>query len=415
MANRRLTDAYIQSLSSTGRRYEVQDAAAPGLRLRVSEAGKKTWCYVYRHAGRLRRMTLGHYPSMKLAKARVAAGAAWAARSEGVEPDPAAVKLARRQAAATDWTVEDLAREYVERHAKTRKKTWREDERMLQKDVVPSLGQLRAKDVKRGNVRDLLDTVAARGPVAANRTLEILRKAYNWAIEHELGGIEINPCWRLSRPAPERRRERVLTDAEIRWLWAALDRDRVTHQGRKASPADDLPVDWPSRPVRLALQLALVTAQRRGEIAEATQAEFDLRGGWWTIPGERTKNGLAHRVPLTPLAKRIVKELCELASDSAYLLPSPRGEDGPIGPGALSTAAARVRSKMGGERWTVHDLRRTAASRMASAGVSRIVIGKVLNHVEREITAVYDRHGYDKEKRDAMMMWHRILIHITKR
>jgi integrase len=167
---------------------------------------------------------------------------------------------------------------------------------------------------------------------------------------------------------------------------------------------------------RLALKLQLLTAQRRGEVATAEIAEFDLDTAWWTIPGHKSKNGLSHRVPLSPQSLKIVKQAIELTGDSDYLFPSPHSGESisssgekvtakSIKAGALTRAINKNRAVISIDNFSTHDLRRTAASQMTSMGINRLVVSKILNHVESGITAVYDRHSYDNEKRQALNMW----------
>ncbi len=170
---------------------------------------------------------------------------------------------------------------------------------------------------------------------------------------------------------------------------------------------------------KIALKLGLVTAQRKGEIARAAQAEFDFEDGVWTIPADHSKNGKAHRVPLSSLALELIEDAKAIAGDSDWLFPSPRG-DVPVKPQAVNQAlyracmpiaerpkAARLSKKpaIGLTVIVPHDLRRTAASNMAALGINRLVISKILNHVETSVTAIYDRHGYDTEKRHALEAW----------
>ena len=151
-------------------------------------------------------------------------------------------------------------------------------------------------------------------------------------------------------------------------------------------------------------------AARKGELTGAERSEVDLENAVWTIPAVRSKNGIAHRVPLSPLALGLIEEAFSLTDGSEWLFPSPRG-DGPIKPEAVNHALrnALTPTKKGQEpaiqlnHMTPHDLRRTAASGMASLGINRLVIAKILNHVETGVTAIYDRHGYDQEKRHALV------------
>jgi integrase len=206
---------------------------------------------------------------------------------------------------------------------------------------------------------------------------------FNFAIEREW--IESNPCHMVKRPAPERPRQRVLSEDEIRRVWNSLASEHA---------------------ITAALfKLRLLTAQRGGEVHGAAWAEIDLVSRWWTIPPERSKNGLAHRVPLSPQAVRILKALkAEADEDATWVFPSTR-KTGPHVKHAQK-AIERIVDRSGVE-FRGHDLRRTAASLMVGAGVPRLVVSKILNHVESGVTAVYDRHSYDAEKRAALDFWGR--------
>jgi integrase len=395
----RLTDTRIRSLKPTGKRYLVWDAN--GLGVRVGTSGKKSFVYTYREGSKVRWMTLGNYPSLSLAEARERHGKALAAREKGLSPADAELE-AKREARETP-TVKQLSEYYIEHYAKRRKSSWQEDERLLQKDVIPHLGQLKAHSVRRRDIVDLVEGIADRGaPVTANRTLAVVSKMFNFAVDREI--LEATPAAGIKRVHKEQGRQRVLSEEEIRRFWNNLPDTQMTEA------------------VRLALRLMLVTAQRRGELAEATWDEFDLSAGWWTIPAEHAKNGLAHRVPLSDLALGLLAQVKALSGASPFLFPSPRrptedaGESAgkaseqqtqarPITVRALTRAVDRNTRTIGVEDFTPHDLRRTAASHMAGLGIPRLVISKILNHVEPGITAVYDRHSYDPEKREALSRW----------
>jgi integrase len=389
----RLTETKVRGLKARDRRYEVGEEG--GLRVRVSTRGTKTWVYVFWRDGRMRRLTLGHFPTMRLAAARKAASEARQLHREA-QIDPARVAQDEKSRWKAAETVKELAEQYIDRYAKPRKRTWITDQRMLQNDLFPYVGNWKARDVRRRDMIAILERIQQRAPTQANRGLEIFRKMFNWGIEREL--LDVNPCWGISKPTKESRRERVLSDDELRTVWQALNRDR--------SPGSDLPDNWPSRTVRRAIQLVLLTGTRRAEVGEALLEEFDLSGGWWTIPGRRCKNGHEHRVWLTEPAREIVRELREYAieDDKDYLLPSPRGNH-PMKPTSISCAVSRLREHIGIPHWQLHDLRRTSASRMGALGVQRLVIAKVLNHTDQSVTAIYDRHSYDEEKRHAWEKW----------
>jgi integrase len=246
------------------------------------------------------------------------------------------------------------------------------------------------------DVIELTDAIEARGKgTMANRTLALVSTVFAFGVDK--GVVEANPAYRVKKPGEERTRDRVLNEGEIRALWTALESE---------------PLKW-----RAIFRLALLTAQRRSEITGMRWDEVDLDGGWWTIPAERAKNGLAHRVPLVGEAARIVRELARKPHDPVFVFRGGR-VDRPIA--NLQKPARRLKVKSGDELrkaipsalpdgqpvdFRFHDLRRTAASLMTGSKIPRLVVSKILNHVERGITAVYDRHAYDSEKRGALTRW----------
>jgi integrase len=389
MPKAKFNAAWIKFLKPTSNvQTDYFDKALPGFFLRVSPAGRKSFGVMYRHSGRVRRMTLGTCPPMKLKDARRDATEKLrqAARGE----DPATKKAEDRQADA----FKTLAADYLERYAKIKKKTWKEDDRIIKNKLLPKIGSIRAKDVTRAQVREILEEIARTAPIEANRVLACIRKIYNWAISEDL--VEANPCDHISAPGEERQRDRVLTEDEIKTLWKDLDNEQL--------------------PVASTFKLRLLTAQRGGEVLSVEWKELDLDNAWWTIPAEKTKNGLAHRVPLSPPAVRIFRELrkeqdeSKTRKDSSWVFPARRFEGDNDHLDTVQKAVERIRERTKIENFTAHDLRRTAASLMTGMGIPRLTVQKILNHVEPGVTAVYDRHSYDKEKREALEAWNRRLM-----
>lgn len=350
-------------------RVEYFDADQPGLALRVTPAGVKSWCVLYRHRGRLRRLTIGPLKAIGLAEARTRARTAIASAADGADP------ASEKQQARTVETIADLADEFIEKYAKRRKRSWREDDRMLRADILPAWKHRAVSDITRRDVRLLIDGIAERGaPIMANRTAALVSKLFRYALDADI--IDASPAVRIPRPGVAKSRDRVLTDDEIRQLWATLD-------GLDA-------------PMAAFYKLRLITAQRGGEVSGMRWQDVDVDGGWWTVPAASSKNKIAHRVPLSSTALAILTALDPGTDERpVYVL------DGARGRRQQSEAAATFPVS----DFRGHDLRRTAASLMAGGGVPRLVIGKILNHVEPGVTAVYDRHGYDAEKRAALDWW----------
>jgi integrase len=410
-ARKKLTDITVQNLKAGSKRYIEWEPH--GLGVRVTPNGVKSFVYVYRFEGRLRMMTLANeagkttYPDISLAQAREAHRTAQTKLSKGI--DPASNAITEREAVRKAPTIADLASKYLEGWAMPRKRSWKTDKRILEKDILPEWGRRKVKDITRRDVKDLLRTVLDRGGIMANRTLALIRKMFNYAVD-ELEIIPVSPCLKVKAPAPESQRDRVLTAEEIRGFWNGLDGEGM--KGINSS-------------IKLALKLELVTAQRKGECCAVAWEEIDFEEGWWTIPGEKTglrnkhgvanglaKNKLPHRVPLASLAIEVLQEAKILSGDSPWVFPSPK-TNRPITSAAVNHAM-RLRLNSLGLIFVPHDLRRTAASHMTGMGISRLVVSKILNHVERGITAVYDRHSYDLEKHQALEAWAQKLKNIVE-
>ena len=372
-------------------RREIPDAGMPSLYLVIHPTGRKAWCVRYRFAGRPRKMTLGPYPALDLPAARSRARDAIQALSLGRDPGAEkieAVKEARQRPADHDL-VSGVIEDFLERHVRPKNKarTAETAERILRKEIAPLWGRRRVQDVTRRDVLDMLDGILDRGaPVAANRTLATVRKFFNWCIDRSI--ITTSPCALVKAPSQETARDRVLNDEELRLVWLAADK-----------------VGWPFGPF---VQLLILTAQRRDEVAGMVKTEIRDGGTEWHLPSTRSKNKLANIVSLSPAAQAILRSLPNIKGD--YLLTTTG--TGPIAgySRAKSRLDAELKALAAGDfpGWTFHDLRRTAASGMARLGTNPHVVEAVLNHRSGTISgvaAVYNRYQYLAEKRAALEDW----------
>ena len=392
----KFTDRGIKALKATGKRYEISEQR--GLRLRITPTGTKTFVYVFRRHGKLHRLTLGEFGDISISDAHETHSALRkrARAGESIQSLRAMIGPVRT---SSSFTVADLADEWMKRevkHPKNGRRTWQEVQRILDKDVVPYLGDRPAAAVKPREITAMLDAIVDRGaPISANRCASMVKQMFKFAVGR--GEVDASPCVALKKPGgKEPSRKRKLTDDEIKRLWEKLDTAVI-------SPA-----------LRVAVRFLLVTAQRRGELAQANKREFDLEARVWQIPAEHSKNGQPHDVPLSDLALELLSELTELAGDSNYLLPSPTIKDAPVRPEALTRAISRNREHFIIDAFNVHDLRRTAASQMTALGVPRLHVSKVLNHTVDDVTETYDRHDYLDEKRAALQLWADTLRTIIK-
>ncbi|MBT3923560.1 MAG: tyrosine-type recombinase/integrase [Nitrospina sp.] len=398
----KFTDKSIKALKPKSDRYEAWEDNGKGFGIRVSPTGVKSWIFIYRFDGLARRMTLGRYPAMTLAEAHTVH--AKANEQFGKGTDPGVLRTQANSDHRGSPTVTQLVDEYIEKWAKPRKRTWEEDARMLSKDVIPYLGRRKAKDIKRRDIILLIDEIVDRGsPIAANRTLRIIRKMFSFAVKR--GVLDASPCIEIDAPAKENQRERVLTEDEIKMFWFGLDNAKM------------------SDGTKLALKLLLVTAQRKGEVTQAEWSEFDLKKGWWTIPKVKSKNERTHRVPLSKMAIDILKQAKEISEDSIWIFPSTKGRS--ITPRSISRAVRNNSKKKSHgspkhtppygdffniDHFTPHDLRRTATSMMTSLKIAELDVSKVLNHTIQTVTSKhYNLYSYDNEKQSALRKWGRRL------
>ena len=411
-----LTVRFIESVKPGSAQADHRDGQVRGLMLRVSEHGTKSFCVQYKRLsdGRTRRVTLGQFPIVGLQEARELALDVQRRARKG--EDPAGDKKAWR---ASD-TFQDLAETWVQKFALKEKvaAARADDELMLKKDILPAIGGMKANEVTRRDVMRLVDAVSARGAnVRANRVLALVKAIYRWGIEKE--HVTVDPARDIKADHKEEPRTRVLSDAEIKALWFNLD------------------TALRSEAVRLILRLCLVTGQRRQEVSGIEVMELNLYADIpvWTIPGDkvikgkrikgRPKNGLTHEVPLTPMAVGLLRQALELRQREVesvepsepirWLFPNLEGS-GPIDPHVVTRGVSRMRTggRLNLDDFTVHDLRRTAATGMGKLG-HRAFVGNVLNHKPENITdLVYNHAEYRSEKLAALTDWSRHLAGILE-
>lgn len=377
-------------------RIEYWDESTNGsFGLRLSSTGKRSWVTMYRAGGRLRRFTVGDYERLPLSDARAIAKDILYRAAKGI--DPAAEKSMAREAE----TFGQIADQYIQGWAigpggesNPRKRSWKQDQKLIEWYVLPKWKNLKAAEIKRADVKALLRAQVQRGaPVVANRLLSLVRKLFNYALEEELGGLEFNPCQAIKPPTKEHASDRVLSFEEIRKFWAALQRSE-------------------HREAVAILKLRLLTIQRGVELRLMEWSELDLESGWWTIPGARTKNKLAHRVPITEQIWKVLEPFYSARGCSNYVFASPRLEGRAIL--NLKDPFKEIFSESGiSEPFVMRDLRRTGTTMMTGRlQIPRATVGKILNHVEPGVTKVYDRHSYDNEKRTTLTAWNALLERI---
>lgn len=408
MPKRSFSETWLKSLEkhTPKDRIDYSELGRKGFLLRHWPGGERTFVVRYQRDGKDHWMTLGSYPALSLQHAHDAHADARKHLQAGLDPiqerdrQKRAAELAEQHRRESDAiTVRNVVAEWGWHYARKHRKRAREAVRLLKRYVCTPLKGKPAADIRKRDIVLLLDRITARGkPVMANRIDALGKQVFGYAVSRDL--LESSPWVGIARPGgDEAPKERRLTDEEIRTFWSSLDSAAV------------------SLPVRLALKLILVSAQRPGEVAGAALAEIE--GDRWTIPPERSKNGKAHGVFLSPLALELIQDLETATAPkkerqrSRFLLPSVhtiQKADEPLSVRALSRALRNSIDDdgklFGIEPFTPHDLRRTAASHMTALGIERLHVSKVLNHADDGVTGkVYDQHDYWPEKKRALTVW----------
>jgi len=382
---KKLTEITIDNLKPRAYDHDVREGE--GFALRVYRSGSKAWCFLYTIDGVPRRMNLGKYPAVGVAEARKRYRAAKDLFDQGLDPQEVARQKEREHVLAP--TVSALIEEYIRDYAKPKKRTWKADEQMLQKNIKPDLGGLKVKEVTRREINLLLKKVVNRGaPRQANKVLAVARKMFNYAVKQ--GIIDQSPCHMIDPPSPEVAKDRILTTDEIRAVWNGFSKTRMADSFQRV------------------LKLVLVTGLRPGEAGGICGEEID--GRWLTIPAARMKNKQPHRVYLADLALEVIGEI-----HNGPLFVAPESGK-PVGSDALARTVKHYREKLGMAAWTPHDLRRTASTGFSQIGVVPFVAERVLSHKDYSVRGKhYDLYAYDKEKKAALEKWADHLAKILRR
>ena len=367
-----LTDRVVQQAKTKGTRVEIPDAVVPGLYLIVQSTGVKSWAVRYRVGRRTRKLTLpGRYPVLSLAKAREAARTALQRVTLG--EDPAAAKHAGTPA---DDTLAAYIALYREKHVSTvRLGTAANINRELEhmQDTCPGRT---LRSISKKDVVALIDKAMKRGPSAGVTAWKVAKAFFAWCEARE--DDYASPARSIRKPTKEKSRDRVLDDAELKLTWEAAD--------AAGGAAGAL------------VKLLILSGARRNEITELGRDEIATDA--IELPGERTKNGLTHTIPITPMIRRVLNTL---PSTGKFVL---NGTDRAFGDhsGAKEKVAPAIRP------WTLHDLRRSFASGLQRLGVAPHIVELALNHRSGTfsgVAGIYQRHRYAKEVAEAFAVWSR--------
>ncbi len=351
------------------------DRGYPGLALRVSYGGSRSWVFFYRIGKRQRRLTLGTFPAMDLAEAREA----WRKAREDVARgrDPAHTK--QRDAGANDFA--SVVQEWLKRDQGDNRSR-DEIERVVNRELIPAWGHRLVGDIGRRDIRDLIDGIADRGAVTMSRRVQAyVHRFFRWCVGRDI--IEANPASDLPKHGDETKRDRVLSDKEVIALWKAAGE-----------------IGWPFGP---AVRLLLLTGARREQIGALCWSE--IRGQpekpAIELPSARTKNAEPLIIPVSKTAFGLIENLPRVGNSD--LVFTTNGKTPISGWSRAKRELDRIMRPA--SPWRIHDLRRTASTGMNELGIEPHIVEAILGHKVRGVAGVYNRAKYETLKRAALEAW----------
>mgnify|MGYP000599986563 CR=1 FL=1 len=369
----KFTDKAINALAATDDRAEYADTEITGLRLRVSKSGIKTFSLLRRiRNGPMERFTLGRFGDIKTEQARTKA-TELIGKIAG-RANPAEIQRTHKG----EPTFAELFDDYLEQHAKLRKRTWREDKQKFEDYLARALGKKKITHVSRLDLAAIHSKITKAGkPTLANRVMDLVSSIFGRAVKMKL--LDTNPAKGIEGN-PEKSRERFLQAGELPRLFNAL-------------------ADEPNAHFRDFFLLALLTGARRANVRAMRWADLDLAANVWCIPGANSKNGEPLNVPLVPEAVEILKQRKPADDDKkdkpVFVFPAQRSDSTLGHMSGERRAWLRILSRAELENVRIHDLRRTMGSWQARTGASMVIIGKSLGHKSQQATAVYARLDLD--------------------
>lgn len=383
-ARRRLNQRIVDRALPEDKEYTI-NSDLPGFGLRIRPTGQKRYVMVYKaRKGRFRRYTIGDAASMKFDEAYNRALELRGRIRDGEDP-----QNDRRQ--QQDFTLNAFFLCYVTDYVRSSlSPAWaKETERLFSKFAANKLGEYSVVDLTR---RDLI-SCAEKGSTqhVRHKIRAVLSSLYSWGTQ--MGYVDENILAGSKRFDRPKSRDRVLDDRELAAVWVA---------------SFELNDPWGAF-----CRFMILTGQRRSEVAALHWKEIDLETREWVLPPKRMKNRQSHTVPLTNI---MLEFLHSLENQNGFVFESPRVSGRPVC--GFSKAVERWKSEAGFHDWRMHDLRRTVASNMGKIGVLPHVIEAVIAHktgVISGIAAVYNRHKYEDEKRQALGQWNEYLMEIVSR
>lgn len=416
MAENKLTDRHLRNLKPSDIEQAIGDGGGLWVRiLPISKGGSINFYYRFQFGGKERRFNCGSYPETSLAQAREKRNTARSLVKSGVDPvfkeendriaRTTAQAMERMEKTVTDL-FEDWKRVYLSAH---RRDGGAAVEAAINRDVLPVIGSLKAKDVRLPHVVQVIDRILERNARrTANMVLSLMRQMFRHGLGR--GIVETDPTLSLTKKqagGKESPVERNLTFDEIKALHVSLGNC-------------GLPVT-----MQAAIRFLLATGARVGELLNARWSDIDQSNATWTIPAANSKNGRPHLIHLSAYAKKQLAYL-KIGRPGPFLMNGIKPNTSMSDKSISKAIRDRIRSVplqrrtphtqsllLANGEWSAHDLRRSMASRMGDLGVEPHIIERCLNHVQQGIVGVYQRQEYMKERKAAFDKWGRKLSSLS--
>lgn len=377
-----LTDTAIKALKPRSTRYVVTDGQ--GLVLEIHPTGNMTWRYRYRLKGKAEKASIGRYPEISLKAARQKRNDL--AALVALDQSPAQEKQRAKQALSKNTTVKEFGERYFVDIASRDLKEPKHIRRYLDKEIYPELGAKPMCDVSIADVQKIVFRKKDNGREAAAAAIRnLLKRLFDYAVARQVTAT--NPALALPMRfiTKAKARERNLSPNEIRIYLRTLYASNIRRQ------------------FKLGLHLILLTMARKGELLAAKWSDVRFDEAEWHVPVENSKTGKPHVVYLSSQAVGLFKELQVLAGGSELVMPGRGSLTKPFAHNSLNHALKGVTFSI--EAFTIHDMRRTASTRLHEAGFESDVIEKALNHTIGGVRGVYNKAEYAQQRRDMLQFW----------
>lgn len=385
----KLTKTAIDALPVPLKDVVYWDVNCPGFGVKVTPKGRKVFVVLYRTAGagsRLRKYTIGTFGRVTLNQARVTAQKVFVAKLDG--RDLAAEKKEFRSRMVAD-RIADLLEAFIAQHV-SQNRSAPEISRMLRREIGSSWGNRSVHEISKRDVIDVVTAIEQRGaPIAANKALKAIKTFFRWCVGRAI--LDQSPAADVPLPAKEMARDRVLDDNELAQIILAARQIGGPYSG--------------------IVEMLALTGQRREEVARCTWDEIEIGPRTWKLSSARTKNAKAHEIYLSDPVMAVLSRAKKTGEFVFSRSGNASFQD-------FSPAKRELDQLSNVTGWRLHDLRRTCVSGMARLGIAPHVADKILNHQNGTISgvaAVYQRHDFLVERKQALKLWGAYVARITAR